>query len=475
MTRKQKILPTLKDVLITGVGAEGKAIARDGEMVIFVSFGAPGDVADIKLLKKKSNYAEGKIVAVNTPSPVRETPFCNHFSICGGCRWQHLRYDEQLKSKASQVEDSLRRIGKVEIGEIRPIIASSLTQRYRNKLEYTFTSSRWLTEDELADVEIADRNGLGFHIPGRFDKVLDIHNCYLQDDISNRIRIAIKNYCLSHDGYDFFDLRSQQGFMRNLIIRNSATTGELMIILVFAADDRVKRDALLDFISGKFEEITSIFFVINTKCNDNIADLEAHLFKGNEYITERMDNLFFRICPKSFYQTNSLQAYQLYKVVRDFASLEGHETIYDLYTGAGTIACFLADKASRVIGIEYVEQAVEDARANAALNNIGNATFFSGDMKDILTEGFIAEQGYPDVIVTDPPRAGMHTDVIKAILFSAPARIVYVSCNPATQARDLALLAVDYEVCKIQPVDMFPHTHHVENVALLIRRTFNEA
>jgi 23S rRNA (uracil1939-C5)-methyltransferase len=471
MTRKEKKkMPVLEGITISAIGSEGNAVARHEDFVIFVPFGAPGDVVDIQLTKKKRNYAEGRIVKTHSSSPLRETPFCSHFSVCGGCRWQHIRYDEQLKCKAAQVSDNILRIGKIVPGEILPALPSLFTKHYRNKLEYTFTASRWLTENEVETAgEIVDRNGLGFHIPGRFDKVLDIRKCWLQDDITNEIRLAIKDFCLENEGYTFYDLRLQTGFMRNMIVRNSASTGEVMLILVFAFEDSGRREAILNYIAGKFDRITSLLYVVNGKCNDSIADQDVHLFKGKDHITEYIGDLSFRIGAKSFYQTNSKQAQRLYETVGDFAAIQSHETVYDLYTGAGTIACFLSRQASKVIGIEYVEQAVEDARINASLNKITNTEFFSGDMKDILTEDFIRQQGHPDVIITDPPRAGMHADVVQAILFAAPARIVYVSCNPATQARDLALLSVDYEVKKIQPVDMFPHTQHVENVALLTR------
>ncbi|GHV51180.1 23S rRNA (uracil-5-)-methyltransferase RumA [Bacteroidia bacterium] len=470
MARNKKELPVLERALISGVAAEGNAIAKVDELVVFVPYAAPGDVADIQLTKKKNSYAEGKVVKVHTFSPLREEPFCSHFSVCGGCKWQHLKYEEQIKCKQQQVADCLRRIGKVEVEEMFPIIGSRNTRHYRNKLEFTFSNKKWLTDEEIQSPENFERNGLGFHIPGKFDKVLDIETCYLQDDISNRIRRSVKAYCLSHEGYPFFDLRSQEGLMRNLIIRTSATTGEVMLIVVFARDEKAEREALLSRLVAEFPEITSLLYVINGKCNDTIGDLEAQLFHGKDHIIEEMEALRFRIGAKSFYQTNSLQAYELYKVVREFAGLQGGELVYDLYTGTGTIANFVASRAAEVIGIEYVAEAVADAHANAALNGIGNVSFFAGDMKDLLTEGFITQHGRPDVVITDPPRAGMHEDVVRAILFAAPRRIVYVSCNPATQARDLSLLAQDYGVRKTQPVDMFPHTQHVENVALLLRK-----
>jgi 23S rRNA (uracil1939-C5)-methyltransferase len=470
LTRNRKQLPVLEGVEITGVAAEGKAIARVNDMVVFVPFAAPGDIADIRLTKKKSSYAEGKIVRFLQYSPLRETPFCTHFGTCGGCKWQHLKYEEQLKCKSRQVTDSIERIGKLSPAETLPIIASKQTQYYRNKLEFTFSCKKWLTEDEALSGEYGgNMNGLGFHIPGMFDKVLDIDCCYLQDDISNRLRSAVKMYCLSN-GYDFFDLRNQTGFMRNLIIRTSATTGEVMLIVVFFYEDRAKREALLSHLAASFPEVTSLLYIVNDKCNDTITDRQVSLFSGKDYITEEMEGLRFIIGPKSFYQTNSLQAYELYKVVRDFAALTGNERVYDLYTGTGTIANFVSRRAAKVIGIEYVPEAVDDAVRNARLNGINNAAFFAGDMKDVLTGSFILEHGRPDVIIADPPRAGMHDNVIKAILDASPQRIVYVSCNPATQARDISLLCRDYALERIQPVDMFPHTQHVENVALLIKK-----
>ena len=468
--RKKKQLPVLEKVMISGVAAEGKAIARVDDKVVFVPYVAPGDVVDIQLTRKKNSYAEGKAVYFHTYSEHRAAPFCEHFGVCGGCKWQHLPYEEQLKYKHQQVVDSLRRIGKIELKEVYPILGSEQTKCYRNKLEYTFSNKKWLTEEEIHSGKAFDNmNGVGFHIPGMFDKVLDIHTCWLQDDISNRIRLSVKEYCLAHEGYPFFDLRNQEGFMRTLIIRTTST-GELMTIFVFFHEDKEKREALLGHIAGQFPEITSLLYIINEKRNDTITDQEVHVFRGNDHIIEEMEGLRFKIGPKSFYQTNSRQAYNLYKVARDFAGLSGNELVYDLYTGTGTIANFVSRKSRKVIGIEYVPEAIEDANVNASLNGIGNTLFFAGDMKDILNEAFINEHGRPEVIITDPPRAGMHDDVINAILFAAPGRIVYVSCNPATQARDLSLLDVNYTVEKVQPVDMFPHTHHVENVVLLNRK-----
>lgn len=439
-------------------------------MVVFVPFAAPGDVVDIQLFKKRHNYAEGKVVAIHEYAQERVQPFCEHFGVCGGCKWQHLPYEAQIRYKQKQVVDNLTRIGKIHMDEIRPILGSNRTRFYRNKLEYTFSNKKWLLEEQVNSGEAIDNmNGVGFHIPGMFDKVLDIHKCWLQEEISNQIRLEVKNYCLSHEGYPFFDLRNQEGFMRTLMIR-TASTGDLMVVLVFFHEDTAKREALLSHIADRFPQITSLLYVINEKCNDTITDQEVHLFKGKDHIIEEMEGLQFKVGPKSFYQTNSEQAYNLYKVARDFAGLTGNELVYDLYTGTGTIANFVSRRARKVIGIEYVPEAIEDAKVNSALNGIENTLFYAGDMKDILTEEFINEHGRPDVIITDPPRAGMHDDVIKTILGARPKRIVYVSCNPATQARDLNLLDEAYAVRCVQPVDMFPHTHHVENVVLLEAR-----
>ena len=460
----------MEKVTITDVAAEGKALARVNDLVVFVPYVAPGDVIDIQLLRKRHNYAEGKAIAFHTYAAERAVPFCEHFGVCGGCKWQHLPYEAQLRYKQKQVVDNLTRIGKVDLGEVLPIIGSARTQFYRNKLEFTFSNKKWLTEEQVQSGETFDEmNGLGFHIPGMFDKVLDIHKCWLQDDISNRIRLAIKDYCLQHEGYPFFDLRNQEGFMRTLMIR-TASTGDLMLVVVFFHEDRERREALLDYIAQHFPEITSLLYVINGKCNDTITDQEVHVYRGNDHIIEEMEGLRFKVGAKSFYQTNSHQAYELYKVARSFAGLTGEELVYDLYTGPGTIANFVSRQAREVIGIEYVPEAIEDAKVNSALNCITNTRFFAGDMKDILTDDFVHTHGRPDVIITDPPRAGMHEDVIKTILAASPKRIVYVSCNPATQARDLNLLDAAYAVRKVQPVDMFPHTHHVENVVLLEKR-----
>jgi len=464
--RNKKPLPILENITITDVAAEGKAIARYNDMVIFVPYVVPGDIVDIQLIRKKKNFAEGRVIQVRQESSIRTQPFCEHFGICGGCKWQNLPYNEQLRYKQKQVSDNLTRIGKVENPPILPILGSSETVFYRNKLEFTFSDKAWLTKEEMnKEPEAKQTNALGFHIPGMFDKVLHINKCWLQDDISNQIRLSIHQFC-QENGYTYFNLRNQFGLMRNIIVRTSST-GEVMLIVVFYEKDEKKWNALLAHIANKFPKITSLIYIHNPKANDTIFDQEVHVFKGHDFIYEEMEGLRFKIGPKSFYQTNSHQAYELYKVTRDFAQLSGNELVYDLYTGTGTIANFIAKKAKQVIGIEFVPEAIEDAEVNAKLNNIANTLFFAGDMKNVLTEDFIKQYGKPDIIITDPPRAGMHDDVIKTILFAAPKKIVYVSCNPATQARDLTLLSEKYCLVKSQPVDMFPHTHHVENVILL--------
>ena len=472
MARKKKELPLLEKVTITDVAAEGKAVAKVNELVIFVPYVVPGDVVDLQVKRKKNHYAEAVAVKFHEKSPLRTEPFCSHFGVCGGCKWQCLSYEEQLKYKQKQVFDNLTRIGKVELPEFRPILGSEKTRFYRNKLEFTFSNKRWLTEEEVKqDVKYDQMNAVGFHIPGAFDKVLAIDKCWLQDDISNQIRNAVRDYAYAHD-FPFFDLRTQEGLLRNIMIRTSST-GELMVVLQCKVTDdegRRKMEEILQFMADSFPQITSLMYVINNKCNDTIGDLDVEVFKGNDHIFEEMEGLRFKVGPKSFYQTNSEQAYNLYKVAREFAGLTGNELVYDLYTGTGTIANFVARQARKVVGIEYVPEAIEDAKVNSALNGIDNTLFYAGDMKDILTNDFIAEHGRPDVIITDPPRAGMHNDVIDVILAAEPKRIVYVSCNPATQARDLQLLDGKYKVTTVQPVDMFPHTHHVENVVQLERR-----
>ena len=448
------------------MAAEGKAIAKVNDLVTYV---VPGDVVDLQIKRKKNKYAEAEAVNFHEYSSTRAVPFCQHYGICGGCKWQVLPYAEQIKYKQKQVEDNLRRIGKIELPEISPILGSAKTEFYRNKLEFTFSDKRWLTYEEVKqEVKYDQMNAVGFHIPGAFDKVLAIEKCWLQNDISNRIRNAVRDYAYEHN-YSFINLRSQEGMLRNMIIRTSST-GELMVIIIckIVEDSEMTLfKQLLQYVADTFPEITSLLYIINNKCNDTINDLDVYVFKGNDHIFEEMEGLRFKVGPKSFYQTNSEQAYNLYKIARDFAGLTGNELVYDLYTGTGTIANFVSRQARQVIGIEYVPEAIEDAKVNAEINGIDNTLFFAGDMKDMLTQEFINEYGRPDVIITDPPRAGMHQDVVDVILFAEPKRIVYVSCNPATQARDLQLLDVKYKVKAVQPVDMFPHTHHVENVVLL--------
>ena len=464
MARKKKELP-----LIEGVAAEGKAIARVNDLVVFIPYAAPGDIADIQLTRKKNSYAEGKVITVKEYSPFRVEPKCSHFGVCGGCKWQHLDYSKQIEYKQQQVIDNLTRIGKVQLPEVSPILGSEKQYYYRNKLEFTFSNRSWLTKGELdSKEEFSSRDALGFHIPGMFDKVLDIKECHLQDDISNKIRLSIREFAIEN-GYSFYDLRAQVGDMRGIIVRTSST-GEIMLIVIFATDDKDKIVNMMQHISSSFPQITSLMYVINQKCNDIISDLPILTWSGKDHIIEQMEDLKFKVGPKSFYQTNSEQAYRLYSVVRDFANLSGDEFVYDLYTGTGTIANFVAKKAKKVIGIEYVPDAIEDAKVNSKLNNIENTYFIAGDMKDILTNDFVEKNGRPDVIITDPPRAGMHEDVVNVILAAAPEKIVYVSCNPATQARDAAMLESAYKITKVQPVDMFPHTHHVENVMLFEKR-----
>lgn len=472
MARKKKPLPLLENITITDIAAEGKAIAKVDGLAVFVPFVIPGDVVDLQIRRKKHSFAEAEAVNFHQYSPDRAKPFCPHFGVCGGCKWQILPYELQLHHKQKQVEETLRRIGKVELPEINAILGSRKTQEYRNKLEFGFCNKKWLTNEQVASGEVFDNmNAVGFHITGAFDKILDIEECHLMTDINNRLRNAIREYAFENY-LSFFDYRAQHGLLRNMMIRTS-TTGELMLLMQFCIhtpEEEAQAKDTLAFIHKTFPEVTSLLYVNNTKCNDTIGDLDVCTYFGTDHIYEEMENLRFKVGPKSFYQTNSLQAYELYKVAREFASLTGNELVYDLYTGTGTIANFVAHQAQKVIGIEYVPEAIEDAKVNAELNHLNNTLFYAGDMKDILTQDFINEHGRPDVIITDPPRAGMHADVISTILFAEPKRIVYVSCNPATQARDLTLLDEAYRVVKVQPVDMFPQTHHVENVVLLERR-----
>lgn len=472
MTRKKKELPVLENVTITDIAAEGKALARVNDMVVFVPFTVPGDVVDLQVRRKKHHYCEAEVIRYIKYSNVRALPFCDHFGICGGCKWQTLPYEEQLRFKQQQVTDQLTRIGKVELPEISPILGSIKTQCYRNKLEFGCSNKRWLTREQVATgVTFDQMNAIGFHITGAFDKILPIEKCWLMDDLHNEIRNAIRDYAYQ-SGMTFFDLRKQHGLLRNLMIRDS-NTGEWMLLVQFHYDeesDENRAMALMQHIADRFPQITSLLYVNNPKGNDTIGDLDIKVFRGNDFIYETMEDLKFKVGPKSFYQTNTEQAYHLYKVARDFAGLSGKELVYDLYTGTGTIANFVSCQAHQVIGIEYVPEAIEDAKVNSRINGINNTLFYAGDMKDILNDEFIDQHGRPDVIITDPPRAGMHPDVIKTILRAAPDRIVYVSCNPATQARDLADFDVQYQVIAVQPVDMFPHTPHVENVVLLKRR-----
>ena len=469
MARKKANYPLIEGLEITTLAAEGKAMGRWNDVVVFVPMTVPGDVVDVQIRVKRRRFMEGYVVRYVKRSPLCAEPFCEHFGVCGGCKWQNLPYGEQLRFKTDQVRDQLTRIGKIELPEIAPCLGSAETRFYRNKLEFTFADRRWLTREEVgAGGDIAPEPALGFHIPNMFDKVLDIRKCWLQPGPSNEIRLEVKRFCLEN-GYTFHNARTHEGLMRNLIVR-TASTGEVMVVAVFGADDRERIGALLDHIAERFPAVTSLFYVVNTKLNDSTGDLDAILYKGKDHILERMEGLSFKVGPKSFYQTNSAQAYELYKVARDFACLKPGDVLYDLYTGTGTIANFCASRCAKVVGIEYVPEAIADAKVNSELNGIGNTSFYAGDMKEVLDDGFVAANGRPDVIILDPPRAGVDEPVIGVIRRAAPERIVYVSCNPATQARDLALLDADYRVAAVQPVDMFPHTHHVENVVKLVRR-----
>lgn len=463
---RKKLDLILENVKIEAVAAEGKSLAHVDGTVVFVEFAVPGDIVNVKVTKKKKNYMEGFILEIVKPSEDRLQPFCEHFGICGGCRWQPLPYDMQLKAKQQQVWDQLVRIGHLEIPDISPILPSDKTKYYRNKLEFTFSNKRWIYNNEDPDsLTDEERLGLGFHVGKFFDKVLDIKHCSLQPEPSNEIRLFIREYAVTHN-LEFYNIRENTGFLRNIIVRNNQV-GDVMLTVCFAYDDQDKIVPMLDAIAAEFPQIKSLHYVINEKLNDSISDLDCILYKGEDAIWETMGKLKFKIGPKSFYQTNSEQAYKLYSVAKEFAALTGNEVVYDLYTGTGTIAQFISVKASKVIGIEYVKEAIEDARINAEANGITNCTFFDGDMKDILTADFIKEHGKPEVMIIDPPRAGMHPDVVKVIMEAAPERIVYVSCNPASQARDLAMMSPMYEITAVQPVDMFPHTMHVENVCAL--------
>ena len=477
MARNKKPLPILEHIAITGFAAEGKSVARVNDMVVFVPWAVPGDVCDLQVRRKKHSFMEAEVIRYHQYSKVRTQPFCQHFGVCGGCKWQQLPYEEQLRMKQQQVWDQLTRIGKVELPDFRPILGSVKTQEYRNKLDFGCANKRYLTSEEIASLphdesqSLKSQPAIGFHITGAFDKILPIEKCWLMDPLHNEIRNSIRDFALEH-GLSFFDLRQQVGLLRDVIFRNSAS-GELMVIFQFHYDEtggEQEAKALMQYTADRFPQITSLLYLNNQKCNDTIGDQDILTFKGTDHIFELMEDLKFKVGPKSFYQTNTEQAYHLYSVAREFAGLTGNELVYDLYTGTGTIANFVAKKARQVIGIEYVPEAIEDAKVNSQLNGIGNTQFYAGDMKDILNDDFIEEHGRPDVIITDPPRAGMHPDVVKTILHAAPQRIVYVSCNPATQARDLQALDAQYKVQAVQPVDMFPHTPHVENVVLLTKK-----
>lgn len=469
----KKPLPILENIRVMDASSDGQSVAKTDEYVIFIKGAVPGDLVDLQITRKKSKYREANVIEVKERSDKRTEPVCTHFGVCGGCKWQNMHYDWQLFYKQKQVSDALTRLAKIELPEIQKILPSKKIYQYRNKLEFTFSNKKWLTKEQIEDKTLSfgegltevSRNALGFHIPGMFDKILDIDTCHLQEEPSNAIRNEIRAYALKNS-LTFFDLREQIGLLRNIIIR-STSTGEWMLIVAFHYDDKPVIEKLLNHIADKFPQITSLQYVINAKRNDTIGDLDIILFKGNDSIYENMEGLKFKIGPKSFYQTNSDQAYELYKTTREFAAIKNTDVVYDLYTGTGTIANFVAHQAKKVVGVEYVPAAIEDAKINSELNKITNTVFYAGDMKDVLNDAFINENGKPDVIITDPPRAGMHDDVTKKILEIEPNRIVYVSCNPATQARDLQMLDTKYKVTKVQPVDMFPQTHHVENVVLL--------
>lgn len=469
MARKKAVYPLIEGLEITTLAAEGKAMGRWNEQVVFVPLTVPGDVVDVQIRSKRRRFMEGFVVNYIKKSPLRAEAFCEHFGVCGGCKWQNLPYFEQLRFKTEQVRDQLTRIGKIALPEIAPCLGSAQTQFYRNKLEFTFADRRWLTNEEVASSESFDSTpALGFHIPGMFDKVLDICKCWLQPEPSNSIRLEVKRFCVDY-GYSFYNPRTHEGLMRNMIVR-TASTGEVMVIVVFGSNSRAKIECLLDHLTATFPVITSLFYIVNEKLNDSVGDQNPICYKGKDHIVEQMEGLQFKVGPKSFYQTNSAQAYELYKVARDFADLKPSDVLYDLYTGTGTIANFCASRCAKVVGIEYVPEAIADANINAQLNGITNAAFYAGDMKVVLDDAFVEVNGHPDVIILDPPRAGVDEPVIEVLLRAAPERIVYVSCNPATQARDLALLDAAYRVEAVQPVDMFPHTHHVENVVKLVRR-----
>lgn len=469
MGRSAKSKPILERFEVTDMAAEGKSLGRFNDKVVFVTNTVPGDIVDVQVTRKRHSFMEGIPLRFHHYSDIRVKPFCEHFGVCGGCKWQSIPYSEQLKYKQREVYNNLKRIGKVELPELEPVLASPDERHYRNKLEFTFSSSRWLSPEEMASgEEITERSGLGFHIPTRFDKVVDIKECHLQPEPSNAIRLALREFALANN-IPFYDLRNRTGVLRTMMIR-TAVSGETMVVIVFAEDDAELRKMIFDRLIELFPRVTSWMYVINTKANDSFNDLEAHCYAGRDFIFEQMEDLKFKIGPKSFFQTNTKQALNLYKLVREFAGLTGNETVYDLYTGTGTIANFVAHSAKRVIGIDYVTEAIEDARENSRINGIDNTVFLAGDMKDLLKPELFTEFGHPDLIITDPPRAGMHADVVETIMNAAPDKIVYVSCNSATQARDLNMLDIRYRVTRVRPVDMFPHTHHIENIVLLERR-----
>jgi 23S rRNA (uracil1939-C5)-methyltransferase len=466
MSKKQRNnYPLLENIEILDIADKGNTFAKYNELAVFITGGVPGDVVDIQVTKKKKSFLEGRIVKTSTFSPIRTQPVCDYFGVCGGCKWQHMAYPEQLKFKQRQVEDQLKRIGKLELPTVPPILQAPETLFYRNKLEYTFSHQRWLEAKDMGKEDQGELRGLGFHVPGRFDKVVDIEKCHLQVDPSNAIRNSIRKFAFDNN-LSFFNIRSHEGLLRTLIIRNTSI-GELMVILTFFDNDQEKINSVMEFVKTSFPEITSLMYAINQKGNDSIYDQDVKLYSGKDHIIEDFEGIKFKIGPKSFFQTNSKQALELYRITRDYAEIKPTDIVYDLYTGTGTIANFVAHQAKKVVGVEYVPEAIEDAKVNSQFNNIGNTIFFAGDMKDVLTASFIAEHGKPDVLITDPPRAGMHEDVINRILEAEPKVVVYVSCNAATQARDLALMSHKYKVTKVQPVDMFPHTHHVENVVKL--------
>ncbi len=468
MSRRRKPIHILEKVEIINAGSEGKAVARVDNMVVFVPFVVPGDIVDIQVTRREKSFYGGKTIKFHHYSENRIEAKCQHYGFCGGCKWQIMPYSDQLRYKQKQVVDNFERIGKLDTSCIRPILPTAIEYFYRNKLEFTFSNKKWLTEDEMTDGQKRDMNGLGFHMPGMFDRIIDVKNCYLQAEPSNSIRLALKSFATGNQ-FTFYDTRAHQGFLRNVVIRTSST-GEVMVIVIFAEDNDDDIRLLLEHIKTSFREITSLMWVVNKKLNDTIYDQDVHLFHGNPFIIEEMEGLKFKVGPKSFYQTNSAQAHNLYKIAREFADLKGDETVYDLYCGTGTITNFIAPSVKKVVGVEIVPDAIEDARHNSELNGITNTSFFAGDLAKLLDEEFVAKEGAPDIVITDPPRAGMHTKVIGQLLKALPEKIVYVSCNPASQARDIDLLRENYELAKIQPVDMFPQTHHVENICLVVRK-----